>query len=381
MIFLLKKIYKLFKKKIYFNIFNTSYKKNVLISYITNPLKYKNNYYHTNTQECLVICNIFKKKKYNVDLCNFDYKKKLNYEKYDLVFGFGIQLSYFKKNSKNNLTIYYSTGLYNPLNDLQSLKKLHKYYSNNSELIQSLRLSYQNYFNEDKDADYIIYLDNWKNELIYKNIFKKKIYKVNTTFNHYHNRKKIVNLIEKKDLTLSTKSFIYYQGPGAIHKGLDILINFFTKNKDLELNIFCSFKNEERFFKINKKLFKNNIKYHGEIDINSKIFLKTLNKSMFSIQASVGEGQSSSIVNTTSLGLMPVLSRKSGQRFKFKYIEIDIDNNSKLELQIKNLLKIPINKLRSEVIDNTGICFKYYSIKNYDTKMMENLSLILKNIK
>jgi hypothetical protein len=102
---------------------------------------------------------------------------------------------------------------------------------------------------------------------------------------------------------------------------------------------------------------------------------------MFSIQASVGEGQSSSIVNTTSLGLMPVLSRKSGQRFKFKYIEIDIDNNSKLELQIKNLLKIPINKLRSEVIDNTGICFKYYSIKNYDTKMMENLSLILKNIK
>ena len=149
----------------------------------------------------------------------------------------------------------------------------------------------------------------------------------------------------------------------------------------MELNIFCSFKNEERFFKINKKLFKNNIKYHGEIDINSKIFLKTLNKSMFSIQASVGEGQSSSIVNTTSLGLMPVLSRKSGQRFKFKYIEIDIDNNSKLELQIKNLLKIPINKLRSEVIDNTGICFKYYSIKNYDTKMMENLSLILKNIK
>ena len=380
MISFLKKIYRSINKKIYLNIFNTNYKKNVLVSYITNPIKYKNNYFHTNTQECLVICEIFKKKKFNVDLCDFDYKKEFNYEKYDLVFGFGVQLHYYKQKSKNNISIYYSTGLYNPLNDFQSLEKLKKYYPNNSKLISSLRLSYQNYFNEDKDANYIIYLDNWKNELIYKHIFKKKIFQSNSTFNHNYYKKSLVNFIENKDLVKSRKNFIYYQGPGAIHKGLDILINFFNKNRDLKLNIFCHFKNEKEFFKIIKKSFNNNIQYYGEVDINSKRFLKILNESSFSIQASVGEGQSSSIVNTTSLGLIPILTRESGQRFKFKYFEIEV-NSSNLEDQIKSIIKISKNRIKKYALNNIDVCFKYYSIKNYHTIMNKNLSSIINEIK
>ena len=373
------KLFQLFKKNIHQNIFNTGYKQNVLVAYITNPITRGTNRFHTNTQECLNICKAFKKMRFNVDLCNFDNKKKFDYSKYELVFGFGIQLYYAKKFSQKIKTIYYSTGLYSPLNDYQSLTKLKKKFQSERSLLSSLRLCMEHYYAEDLSSDYIVFLNNWINKIIYGDIFKKKIFALNVSFNNSkYNYKKY---LPKKNYSEAKKNFIYFSGPGAIHKGLDDLIVFFSKNKKYSLNIFCRLSKERIFYKKYKKYFKDNILYHGYRDIESESLKNALNKSLFVIQPSIGEGQPSGLVNLSSFGLIPIVSLESGIKFDFNYFDFSNNKKDNLKKIIKNVSEINDEKLKNLSKHNYSFCKKEHSINNYYVNMVDIIQKIKLDIK
>ena len=98
--------------------YKTDYKRNVLISYITYPFIYKSEdrfYMHTNFIESIEISKIWKNLGFNVDIFNYDYRGKINYSKYDVIFGFGDPLcKYFYNQNPNKrvITIYYGTGMH-----------------------------------------------------------------------------------------------------------------------------------------------------------------------------------------------------------------------------------------------------------------------------
>ena len=71
------------------------FRKNVfkaaLLSYLRAPFdSSKENKKHTNHIECYTIANLLSEIGYNVDICEHDQLLKLNYQKYDLLFGLGL---------------------------------------------------------------------------------------------------------------------------------------------------------------------------------------------------------------------------------------------------------------------------------------------------
>lgn len=366
--------------KLHQNIFKTNFDRNVLVSYINNPIYLKNNFYHTNTQECAVIIEVLRQLKFNVDLCNFNFKKsEIDYEKYNLVFGFGAHLINAKKNNPNIISIYYATGLFVPLNDFYSLSKLKKIYNNNSKLINSLRLASRNYYDEDKNANFVIYLNNKINKKIYNNILKKKSFSINVTFNFIKTREDLLKKIKNKNIDQSKRNIIYFSGPGCIHKGLDTVLNFFEKEKKFNLYLFQSFRTEREFFKIYKLKIKNNcnIFHYDNIPINSLKFESIVNNSLFTILPSVAEGQPSSLVNLSSMGLIPLISKQSGIEINANFFSFDLNKSRSLNYLINKISKYDSSYLKKLSIENVNLAFKYHSLDQYKINMKKILQKII----
>ena len=82
---IIKNCLRYFVEKPIFNLYHTDFKRYVLISYIVYPFKKVNKMYHTNYAESLAMSSVFKSLGYNVDIVNYNYNKKIMYEKYNVI--------------------------------------------------------------------------------------------------------------------------------------------------------------------------------------------------------------------------------------------------------------------------------------------------------
>src|ERR1035437_1363669 len=95
------------------NYYRTSYTRNALVSYITDPFRNEINLSHTNSFESLEIGKAINEAGFNVDIADYDYEGRVDYSKYDFIFGFGEPLiNSFYKREKNVTTVYYGTGMH-----------------------------------------------------------------------------------------------------------------------------------------------------------------------------------------------------------------------------------------------------------------------------
>lgn len=110
------------------------------------------------------------------------------------------------------------------------------------------------------------------------------------------------------------KEFLWFFGSGAVHKGLDLLLEVFSRNTKYVLNIIGPTIEEKDFFKIYKyELTKlKNIKYQGALNPNSTQFNKILRNSFCFISPSCSEGISPAAVTCIQAGLFPIISRDTG---------------------------------------------------------------------
>ena len=95
------------------NYYRTAYTRNALISYITDPFRNEINLSHTNSFESMEIGKAINEAGFNVDIADYNYGGKIDYSRYDLIFGFGEPLIHsFYKREKRIITIYYGTGMH-----------------------------------------------------------------------------------------------------------------------------------------------------------------------------------------------------------------------------------------------------------------------------
>ena len=84
---------------------------------------------------------------------------------------------------------------------------------------------------------------------------------------------------------------------GQVLKGLDIVLDVFSKTPDLKLYVCSNFEQEKDFCKLyNKILFNSeNVKAIGFIDVNSKVFENIIDECSYLIAPSSTEGCSGSV--------------------------------------------------------------------------------------
>ncbi|MEW8956417.1 glycosyltransferase [Clostridium sp.] len=280
--------------------------KRALVAYINNSLMMdlqNNKIYHSNTLESGQILKVLIDRGYVIDACHiFD---DLSYDiikdkTYDLVFGMG---DTFKKacqiNKKAKKVIYITET--EPEISLMREKERLEYYRKRHGKLHKVKRSGVYYNKLDfENVDYGIILGEKSHFKDYD--FKKiRVYPsglYNEDFKY-----------SSKDFKSCKNHFIWFGSNGAIHKGLDILLDVFSKRDDIYLHI-CGVSDEDR--KIIDIPKKDNIIDHGFMDVYSKEYLNLVEKCTFVILPSCGEAMSTSVLTSMRHGLIPVVSKELG---------------------------------------------------------------------
>lgn len=361
------------KNQLIKNYFNTEFKRNVLISYIVSPFFRKGeNCSHSNQIEVIKIADIFKEVKFNIDIINYDYYKKINYEKYDIIFGLGNAYENALKNkNKEIIYIYYATGSYFCFQNASEINRLVHLYKRRNILLEPKRfINYPKYL-ATQLSDAIIITGNDYTVSTYINS-KMPIYKVPISVYSFFNYKEI-----HRDINKAKRHFLWFGSSGLVHKGLDICLEVFKEFSEYALHI-CGPK-EDDFFEIYKnELNLNNIHYHGFIDVSSTHFKDIVSQCLFTIFPSSSEGMSGSLLTTMATGLIPIATKETGINIEDRGFLIDSEINLySIKKLIEDVVLLPKKKLVRLSNSNGEYIMNNHTLKNFEESFKKNLLQIL----
>ena len=295
----------------YKNLYKTNYDKNVLISYITYPIRKGIRKLHTNYMELFIIIDVLKSLNFNIDLADYNYEGNIDYGKYDLIFGLGLPFgkSFYEKRAKRTIKICYMTGSLNLFNQMERNKYLKE---RKGVTVIPRRNYYWKYLQESISmSDAVITTGNeWTKSTITP--YNNKVFCVRLPI-YLPDKEFIINTIAKKDFDRARSNFLWFGSSGALHKGLDLCLDIFSKRTELFLHVCGPVDREEDFFDIYKTELKGlkNIKYYGFVDIDTDIFKDIVNSSGFSLFPSCSEGGGGSLLTTMAYGLVPICTKES----------------------------------------------------------------------
>jgi hypothetical protein len=222
-------------------------------------------------------------------------------KKYDIIFGFGNTFYIMTQLQPEAKSILYMTEHHPTFSYVEEKKRIDYYRKRHKKKVNYLRSLMHYNENQLKPVyDAVITMSEVEPLLAqYKspyNIYPTGL--VNKDFNNF-----------PKNHFIARKNFLWLGSFGAIHKGLDLLVDIFTERDDIILHI-CGLNAKEKKF-LNIKDTKN-IKDYGHININSDLFLNIVELCSYIILPSCSEGCSTSITTGMLHGLIPIVMKDTG---------------------------------------------------------------------
>ena len=318
-------IYSLDQKRI-INLYHTKFTNNALLSYQPASFFLPRwfNRFKTDSiyERNRVIAKILKKNGFNVDVIFYkDYKFSPKKE-YDLIFDIDVLYKniYIKQNKKPKIILHYTTSYYE-FHNKQQQKRI-----NNFNLKTRKNINIERPLDTNNDGEFANIILSMGNDFT-KSTFPKKLQsKVVSIPNfpmHYLSKYKKHKINE-----INKKNFLYMASRGSILKGLDILLDVFSRAdmKNLNLYVCGSFENESQFMNYYSKYFKlKNIHKIGWISLFKKEFHKIIDKCSFHIFPSCTEGMPGALISTMNVGIIPICTKESG--LNMQNDELIIENN------------------------------------------------------
>jgi glycosyltransferase involved in cell wall biosynthesis len=360
------------------NYYRTSYARNALFSYITKPFKKGIDLSHTNSFEAIEIGKVLNEAGFNVDMADYDYEGKIDYSKYDLIFGFGEPLNNsFYKGGEKLITVYYGTGMHLNTQNNNTLKRIREVFNKKGVwLTGSGRIVNKSWSMQTTLVDAMVLLGNEEVTNTYSPYFKGKIYNIPASFYKVTNYEEIIS---SKDFNKSKTHFLWFGSSGMIHKGLDLLLEFFSKREDIHLHICGPLEGEPEFKRTyyNELIKTANIHYHGFVSLNSSLFKELLQKCAFVVFPSCSEGGSPSVLNVCGNGgLIPLLSKEASidtGDFGFVFDKINIES---IQFTIDRALHLTDKEIKERSLK----CYEVISKKHSQTNYTDELRKCIKEI-
>lgn len=339
------------------NVYSTNFYHNVLLVYITTAFDKKNRYSHSNFWECKCAGEIFRDLGYNVDVINYNTKKIPNIEKYSIVYGMGETFEkLFRQKTENHTFINYATGC-NPIwSNIETIKKVRNFYKRTGKMLpESSRLLSHTQHLQILLSDKVIVLgdDFVKSTYLLFDDEKYRYENLDAFFFDFHH----IN-VQKKNISEARKNFLWFGSSGALHKGLDVALDFFKENKELHLHICgLNINSESRFVKYyQKELYEtSNIHFHGFLNLQSIEMKNVLEQCGYAVFPSVSEGGAVALLNIIANGgLIPVYSKSTGVPFQDYGFEFEDSSITQLSEAIQKAVSISDQEfaIKSQNIQN-----------------------------
>jgi glycosyltransferase involved in cell wall biosynthesis len=328
-------------------------------------------YGHSNFQECRALINALSEYGFSCDIAGWqDDVRDLRGESYDLLIAAHDQLEYarsmIKKNGKVVLYATNSHWMFNNLAEYKRLEELKK--RRNISLIPRRQLKPINFENQ---IDEIWYLGNSFQKKTYSHIDCEEYDLAISTIN--------LGMTPQKKIENSTKkNFLWFGSRGAVHKGLDLLLEIFTENKDLELHVCGLVDKEADFMNFYRNIIENspNIHYHGWVPLTSGLFQEIISRCAFVIMPTCSEGGGGAILQCMREGLIPIVTKESTvdtENFGILLETATIDSISEKIYEVINKSNNDLNVMSGRSRDYVE---KNHKLSNYETALNE----IVKNL-
>ena len=282
----------------------------VLISYVVHPFliteQELNKATHTNPFECLEMVQVFLDLGYAVDVIHFENKVFLPKKAYAMLVDIHKNIERLTPFLLATcIKLHYITGahwLFHNKSEYQRLADLQRR--------RGVTLLPHRTVQPSKNIEYADQLAGLGNALIHGTYAyaQKPIYSLPLAF------ATIFPSLEKSLKERSHKHFVWIGGGGAVHKGLDLVLECFKHMPEYDLTICGPVPSEPDFVDLyRKELYETpNIHLVGRINVRGAQFQEIVNKAVAIIYPSCSEGTPGSVVTAMYAGLIPIVSKEAG---------------------------------------------------------------------
>ncbi len=324
--------------------------KKAVICYITASYTKdweNNNIGRTQPFEILSISKVLADAGYCIDIVDCNDTKALPYlkdKKYDLIFGFGETFFQLTQKHPKALSILYMTEHHPEFADQEEKKRLAYFYERHKKKARIVRSG--NFYKPHhliKPFSHVITMSEvepFKNT--YANPFS--IFPTGVANSNFK--------IEGKDHHSGRRNFLWLGSYGAIHKGLDLLLDVFESRDDIVLHIAGLSDEDEKLLSPKKK---SNIINHGYLNIQTDTFLKVVQTCSFVILPSCSEGFSTAITTGMLHGMIPVVMKDTG----FNRLNENV-------ILLKDYKVAYIDKELTEISERSSAELEHFSMCVYD---------------
>lgn len=301
-----------------------------LISYITSSFDYdleKESVPVTSILEVNQIIKTFIDLNYSIDIAfclDENAYEKIKEKKYDVIFGFGEVFHQISVKYPDAKRILYVTEHHPKFSKIKETERVEYFFERHGKKIKLSRSGqyYKNsYFNYIDDAVIL-------GEVFPYNFSDFNIHSISPT-GFYNSNYRYID----RNLESSKSNFLWFGSNGAIHKGLDLLIDIFSKRDDINLHICGLNKNDRKIF---KNYQQKNIYDYGRIDVQGDQFLELVNKCSFVLLPSCSEAMSTSVLTCMRHSMIPIIMRDAGfnklgdlafylEDYKLTYLEKELE--------------------------------------------------------
>ncbi len=162
--------------------------------------------------------------------------------------------------------------------------------------------------------------------------------------------------------TGEARDFVWFSGYGAVHKGLDLVLEVFSKRPDLTLHVIGDIHREPDFTQAYAThLAAANVIQHGYLDTSSPALGAALENAAYSIYPSCAEGTATAMVTCLQFGLLPIMSRSSG---------VDLPDGCGIMLEVLTPEAVAaavdrVTKMSSDEVMRQTLACQMYALKRY----------------
>ncbi len=348
-----------------------------LVDWAIEPKKKSLFQYHSNQWENKELVQSLLKLGYNVDVIFYKNLLFKPHKDYRVIIDLGTHFNFWKL-PPNCLKVQYLTGsdpFYQNQKEQQRCQSLNqrrkaccqpkRFLDDAQELRSSL-----------EKADIAILLGNKHTLNTYPKNLRSKIHLLNLTGSDLSNTAKQKDFIPPP----SDRGILWIGGAGAILKGLDRLLEVFSKHPEWHLHIAGKIQSEKDFVEVyQKELFETkNIHCYGLVQPNSDLFKQILSKCVAFVNASGSEATSTAAITALNAGLYPIISRDAGIDLpKGKGIYLETCSISEIEEALHTFYQKDMTEVENDIRFLQDYFTQHYSRESFSKNCFTLLKTIL----
>lgn len=303
------------KSKIIINHFHSTHPRRALVSAVNRPFIKPLNFKHNNQIEAVEMALVLHELGFQVDVVNFNSTLDIDYSKYDLLFGSGTAFEnvFLKQARRRPKTIMYMPGVIVPVWNRASFRRLQDVFQRRGVwLPESSRIISGGTIGCEKVVDGLIVLGNAAVADHFRVATASPVHEMPL---FYIRVADAAEIMKARDLPKVRNHFMWFSGAGLVHKGLDLVLEAFSRHPELHLHVYGAIDHEPDFVReFHHELHElPNVHVEQWLAVESPGFRAALLANAFIICPSSAEGCCSSVLNVCGNGgIVPIITKECG---------------------------------------------------------------------